>query len=102
MAARVEDGGGTGSARRRRERRFRSFLRHEWMAVAMALSEFKHHSSRGQKMDRAGGERYELNHTAESRKHLSPRAVPGHTVWVCRGGHMWGWSGGHLPLRADS
>ena len=47
-------GGGTGSARRRRERRLRSFLRHERMAVAMALSEFKHHSSRGERKDRAG------------------------------------------------
>ena len=46
MAARVGDGGGTGSARRRRERRLRSFLRHERMAVVMALSECKHHSSR--------------------------------------------------------
>ena len=56
MAARVGDGGGTGSARRRRERRLRSFLRHERMAVAMALPEFKHHSSRGHRKDRAGGE----------------------------------------------
>ena len=31
------------------------------------------------------GERFELYLTAESRKHLSPRAVPGHPVWVCRG-----------------
>ena len=53
---RDDSGGGTGSARRRRERRLRSFLRHERMAVAMALSEFKHHSSRGQRKDRAGGE----------------------------------------------
>ena len=49
---RDDAGGGTGSARRRRERR----LRHERMAVAMALSKFKHHSSRGQRKDRAGGE----------------------------------------------
>ena len=59
---RDDAGGGTGSARRRRERRLRSFLRHERMAVAMALSEFKHHSSRGQRKDRAGGEvRVELH-----------------------------------------
>ena len=31
-----EAGGGTGSARRRRERRLRSMLRHERMSVAMA------------------------------------------------------------------
>ena len=50
---RDDAGGGTGSARRR-ERRLRSFLRHERMAVVMALSEFMHHSSRGQRKDRAG------------------------------------------------
>ena len=34
-----------GSARRRRERRLRSFLRHEWMAVRMELAAALHHSS---------------------------------------------------------
>ena len=51
------------------------------------------------------GERYELNHTAESQKHLSTRAVSGHPVWVCRGGAgaaLLGSHGGDLPLRADS
>ena len=43
------------AARRRRERRLRQFLRHERLSVAMALSEKKHHTSRGQRMDRAGG-----------------------------------------------
>ena len=38
-------GGGTGSARRLRERRLRSFLRHERMAVALHLAEALHHSS---------------------------------------------------------
>ena len=45
----------TGAAMRRRQRRLRAWLRHEQMTVAMALSEMKHHTSRGQKMDRAGG-----------------------------------------------
>ena len=49
-------GGGTGCARRRRERRLRSFLRHERMAVAMALAESQHHSAQRPKMARAGGE----------------------------------------------
>ena len=40
---------GTGSARRRRERRLRSMLRHGRMAVAMAVAEATHHSSPGQK-----------------------------------------------------
>ena len=35
----------TGSARRRRERRLRSMLRHERMSVAMALAERLHHSA---------------------------------------------------------
>ena len=49
MAERGSEGGGTGSARRRRERRLRSMLRHKRMAVAMAVAEATHHSSRGQK-----------------------------------------------------
>ena len=49
-------GGGTGSARRRRERRLRSMLRHERMSVAMALAESTHHSAQRQKTARAGGE----------------------------------------------
>ena len=52
----IVSGGGTGSARRRRERRLRQFLRHERLSVAMALSEKMHHTSRGQRKDRAGGE----------------------------------------------
>ena len=47
MAGRAE-GCGTGSARRRRERRLRSMLRHE-QAVAMAVAEVTHQSTRGQK-----------------------------------------------------
>ena len=37
--------GSTGSARRRRERRLRSMLRHERMSVATALAEKLHHSA---------------------------------------------------------
>ena len=49
---------GEGAARRRRERRLRlrQWARHEKLSVQMALSECKHHSSRGQRKDRAGGE----------------------------------------------
>ena len=43
-AARVE-GGGTGSARRRRAGRFRSFLHHERKTVAMAVADGLHHSA---------------------------------------------------------
>ena len=48
--------GGTGSARRRRERRLRSMLRHERMSVATALAESSHHSAQRQKTARAGRE----------------------------------------------
>ena len=51
--ARVDAAGGTSSARRRRERRLRSMLRHERMAVAMALAEALHHSSGLKVMERA-------------------------------------------------
>ena len=57
-----------GVARRRRERRLRSMLRHERMTVAMALAEFSHHSSRGQRMARAGVWGHEQNYTAKIRK----------------------------------
>ena len=59
---------GEGAARRRRERRLRSWLRHERQSVAMALSEFKHHSSRGQRKDRAGEE-------GHRDKYVSPRRL---------------------------
>ena len=49
-------GGGTGSARRWRERRLHSMLRHERMSVAMALVESTHHCAQRQKTARAGGE----------------------------------------------
>ena len=43
-----------GPARRRRERRLRSWLKHERMTVAMALAEASHHTApRGQRTARA-------------------------------------------------
>ena len=62
----------SGVARRRRERRLRSMLRHERMTVAMALAEFSHHSSRGQRMARAGVWGHEQNYTAKIRKPPTP------------------------------
>ena len=45
-----------GAARRRRERRLRSWLKHKRMTVAMALAEASHHTApRGQRTARAGG-----------------------------------------------
>ena len=50
-----------GAAKRRRERRHRAYLKYAQMSVAVALSEYKHHTSRGQRMDRAGVWGHELN-----------------------------------------
>ena len=44
------------AAARRRQRRLRSWLRHERMTVAMTLAEKLHHTSRGQKLARVGEE----------------------------------------------
>ena len=45
-----------GTAKRRRERRLRQFLRHERLSVAMALAESTHHAApRGQRMASPGG-----------------------------------------------
>ena len=55
------------AARRRRERRLRQFLRLEILSVAMALSEKKHRTSRGQRKDRAGGG-FETHYTAKFRE----------------------------------
>ena len=55
---------GSGAAQRRRQRRLRSWLRHERMTVAMALAERTHHSSRGQTIARAGVWAREIDYTA--------------------------------------
>ena len=57
----MADLAGTGAARRRRERRLRQFMRHERLSVAMALAEYSHHTSRGQRVARAGGVEREEN-----------------------------------------
>ena len=61
---------------------------------AMALTEKKHHTSRGQRKDRAGGGGFKTHYTAvpgapTRQPELFPvksPAVPGHAVWVSRGG----------------
>ena len=63
---------GEGAARRRRERRLRSWLKHERLSVAMALSEYKHHSSRGQRKDRAGEEGHRDENVAPRRQKPPP------------------------------
>ena len=73
MAAHEAHGGGTGSARRRRERRLRSMLRHERMSVAMALAEKLHHSAQRPEMARAGEEESETKYTAKFRTTPPPQ-----------------------------
>ena len=63
----------SGVARRRRERRLRSMLRHKRMTVAMALTEKMHHSSRGQTNARAGEWGHEQNISAKIRKPPTPQ-----------------------------
>ena len=78
-----------GAARRRRDRHLRLWLRHERQSVAKALSEYKHHSSRGQRKDRAGEEGDEDKHDAPRRQKPFP-PQPGESVPrdpVSRGGH---------------
>ena len=70
MAAGRDDG--EGAARRRRERRLRSWLKHERQSVAMALSEYKHPSSRGQRKDRAGEEGHRDEYEAPRREKPPP------------------------------
>ena len=56
------------AARRRRERRLLSWLRHELMTVAMALAEKLHHSAQRPLMARAGEEGHEDKYNAPWRQ----------------------------------
>ena len=68
------DGSGAGSARRRRERRQRSWLRHEQLSVKMAQTHF---APRGPKTDRAVEEEVrEMNDALEGQKRPPPAPLP--------------------------
>ena len=63
-----------GTAKRWRERRFRQFLRHERLTVAMLLAETQHHAApRGQNMarSRGGGKRDAQRHGPDDSSHQS-------------------------------
>ena len=63
-----------GAARRQRERRLRSWLKHERMTVAISLAVMKHHTApRGPKMARAGEEESETKYTAKFRTTPPPQ-----------------------------
>ena len=64
--------GSTGSARRRRERRLRGYLRYARMSVEMALAECQHHSAQRQKKARAREEEREVHYTAAFRTTVPP------------------------------
>ena len=85
MSAHGADGG-TGSARRRRERRLRSWLRHEQQSIAAVLATVTHHSFdkvgtasgvlRNRKTaTRNGKGEDETHHTAKFRKTPPPQAA---------------------------
>ena len=63
------------AAARRRQRRLRSWLRHERMTVAMTLAEKLHHTSRGQKLARVGEEVVHDAHEALRRQKTPPPGV---------------------------
>ena len=69
----------TGAAMRRRQRRLRSWLRHERMTVAMTLAEFAHHTApRGPKMARVGeGVEHEQHDGLRAQKPPLPGVRPG-------------------------
>ena len=55
----------TGAVQRRKQRRLRSWWRHEQQSIAAALATSLHHSSRGQRKARAREEESELKYTAK-------------------------------------
>ena len=68
--------GGTGSARRRRERRLRQHWRHEQLTLQMLLATYQHHAAPwGQTTARSGEWGSELNHTASIRRTPTPQAA---------------------------
>ena len=69
---------GEGAARRRRQRRLRSWLKHERQSIAMALAEYTHHASKGQMRARAREEVEHATHTGlRAQKTPPPGERPG-------------------------
>ena len=64
------------AAQRRKQRRLRSWWRHEQQSIAAALATYSHHSAlRGQKTARAGEEDNEMHFTATFRANPPPQAA---------------------------
>ena len=115
MVARGDAAGGTSSARRRRERRLRSWAKLERLSVAMALAEKPHHSANRTVLPMK--EEVEQHHAL--RGHKPARAGPGTQYFslgtrACRSGlgslscrlsggaARHGGPGNRLPVRAYS
>ena len=75
MWAQVDGEHVAGAAKRRRERLHRAYLKYARMSVAMALSEYKHHTSRGKRGWTGPGrwERGKQHYTATFRNIPPPR-----------------------------
>ena len=65
----------TGAALRRKQRRLRSWWRHEQQSIAAALATSLHHTPRGQRRARAGQEESELHYTDKDWKTPPPQPV---------------------------
>ena len=65
------------AAAQRRQRRLRSWLRHERMTVAMTLAEKLHHTSRGQKLARVGEEVHDAHDALRGQETPPPGVRPG-------------------------
>ena len=65
----------TGAAQRRKQRRLRSWWRHDQQSIAPALATSLHHSSRGQRKARAGEEESETKYRAKFRTTPPPQPV---------------------------
>ena len=65
----------TGAAQRRKQRRLRSWWRHEQQSIAATLATSLNHSSRGHRKARAGEEESELKCTAKFRTSPPPQPV---------------------------
>ena len=62
------------ATQRRKQRRLRSWWRHEQQSIAAALATFTHHSAlQGQKKARAGEKDHEMHFTATFRAHPPPQ-----------------------------
>ena len=76
----------SGAAQRRRLRRLRAALRHEQQSIAMALASALHHSADKTTRAQYNAPRGQKNAGTVLTRTWCLRGVPGHPVWVSRGG----------------